>query len=136
MTPTQHILEQLELLQTMAPYILEKRPHYFGPFQSPQFGGVYFQRKDGLLVLVTIQRTEQREWLHVSLSFANKLPTHQDMRSVRGAFFAENAVVVQVFPPEAEYVNDNPFVLHLWQRLGPDRLVPDLRILDLGRRSI
>lgn len=99
--------------------------------------------------LLSIDRVDGRDWFHVSASVAGEptdrrmrrrkarrgepaslvapaLPSWRELVAVRAALFMPEAVVVQVFPPVSEWYSEAE-VLHLWQRLGPDRLIPDLR---------
>lgn len=71
---------------------------------------------------------DEASWLHVSTSWANRLPTWEELREVRKTFFDDTLVAVQVFPPKAEYVNVHPYCLHLYARVDA-RTVPDLRII-------
>lgn len=66
-------------------------------------------------------------WLHVSTSRAERLPSWEDLREVKDLFCGRDRLALQVLPPEAEYVNAHPYVLHLWVALGPGRPVPDFR---------
>lgn len=96
-----------------------------------------WRRADGLLVISEVAVYQTIPWLHVSTSFSDRIPPHDDLRQVK-ALFVGDRLAVQVFPQEAEYVNDMPFVLHLWAKLVGERLTPDFRKLSrtLGRRSI
>lgn len=81
--------------------------------------------------LLSLDRAGGRDWYHVSVSHyevgeAPILPTWDELSDVREALFRPDVVVVQVFPPQAEWYSVAD-VLHLWQRIGADRLVPDLR---------
>lgn len=64
----------------------------------------------GLAIIANIDGEE----LHVSLSYADRLPTWDDLKRVKDLFWDPNAEVIQVLPPQKEYVNDHPFCLHLW----------------------
>ena len=66
-------------------------------------------------------------WLHVSVSRADRLPSWEDLREIKDLFCGRDRLALQILPPEAEYVNWHPFVLHLWVCLGPGRIVPDFR---------
>lgn len=107
-------------------------PHWVPGLRYPVF------RTERLIVMVSIDRLAGRDWLHVSyrkVSAADPakdddLPTHKDTVFVRETFFKPEGLVVAVFPPKVEYVNVDARVLHLWERFGADRLVPDLRTLE------
>lgn len=82
-------------------------------------------------VICSIDRALGREWFHVSVSVRGddgkpSLPTWAELLDVRAALFKPDVVVVQVFPPADEWYSIAD-VLHMWQRIGGDRLVPDLR---------
>jgi hypothetical protein len=97
---------------------------------NPASRGLAAQLGDVKCIL-SIDRAMGREWFHVSVSGWDKhgrprLPTWAELTGVRDAIFKPDAVVVQVFPPRGEWFTAAE-VLHLWQRIGADRLVPDLR---------
>lgn len=101
-----------------------------GPRVVHQLGGVGFRwdHPDGLLVLVGLQHDATGErWLHVSYSHPQGVPSHRVSAGIRESFFRPGSVVVQIWPPEGEYVNDHENVLHLWERVTSHRLIPDLR---------
>ena len=63
----------------------------------------------------------QGEWEHVSVSSAGdpaRIPTWEDMCFVKSLFWHPEECVVQFHPPEAEYINHHPGVLHLWRWTG------------------
>ncbi len=76
-------------------------------------------------------------WEHVSVSLyrhsrgrkryvsANRSPTWHEMCQIKALFWDGEDRVVQFHPPESEYVNFHPFVLHLWQPVGVDMPHPD-----------
>ena len=56
-------------------------------------------------------------WDHVSVSCERRCPTWQEMCWVKEIFFADDELVVQYHPAKSDYVNEHPFVLHLWRPL-------------------
>ena len=54
-------------------------------------------------------------WDHVSVSLKNRCPTWDEMALVKRVFFRADECVMQLHPPEANYVNHHPFCLHLWR---------------------
>ena len=90
-------------------------------------GATGFVYRDGLKVICSISREKDgRDWLHVSASRDNGLPSWDDMKAVKSIFCGHESKAIIVFPPRSEYVNINPDVLHLWSCLGGDPL-PDFR---------
>ena len=57
-------------------------------------------------------------WEHVSISFASRCPSWDEMGIVKDMFFREGECVVQYHPPKSEYVNQHPYCLHLWRPAG------------------
>jgi len=71
----------------------------------------------------------REHWQHVSVSRAGRLPDYEDMKLVRRIFVGDDRECYAVYPPESRWVNDHPFVLHLWCSLdSPDGVLPDFRI--------
>lgn len=91
--------------------------------QRNEDGAAY--QHGGLCVIVSAD-TEQdgRPWLHVSASRAMRLPSWEDLRTVKEIFVGDR-YAYQVLPPRAKYVNINPNVLHLWAPLAGDPPLPD-----------
>lgn len=58
-------------------------------------------------------------WEHVSCykhdGLKRYIPSWHDMCFVKSLFWDEEDCVVQYHPPKSDYVNHNPFVLHLWR---------------------
>lgn len=96
-------------------------------------GAMYDSKSSGLRVISSVAlESDGYFWLHVSVSRRSRLPTWEDLRFVKDIFIGPGAKAIQVLPSENEYVNINPFVLHLWACLDGDPL-PDF---TRGTRSI
>ena len=91
---------------------------------------------DGLVVFETLETHDGMEWLHVSASRDGMLPTWADMREVKQVFLGPKREAYMVLPPDERYINDHPFVLHLWCSIdGP--LLPDFRRMGpFGRMTL
>lgn len=81
-------------------------------------------------VLWSMSRESDGEiWIHVSLCGrsgpkALYLPTYEDVKRVKQDFLGD-AWAYQVFPDQRHYINQNPFVLHLWARMDGAAVLPD-----------
>lgn len=108
--------------QAAAPRVLPA-----GWYESPTHMG-FWMRADGLKVMLSVEAKDgdDRKWLHVSLSREDRLPSWDDVRTVKDIFVGRDKTAIQVLPPESEYVNLNKTVLHLWCCLNKD-LLPDFR---------
>lgn len=54
-------------------------------------------------------------WDHVSVCAKNRVPTWEEMCKVKDFFFEPEECVMQLHPPQSQYVNCHPYVLHLWR---------------------
>lgn len=56
-------------------------------------------------------------WEHVSVSCPGKkrCPTWEEMCWVKRQFWDDEECVIQFHPPRSRYVNNHPFVLHMWK---------------------
>ncbi|MDR1409749.1 MAG: hypothetical protein LBJ12_05730 [Oscillospiraceae bacterium] len=57
-------------------------------------------------------------WEHVSFSHAKRCPTWDEMCEIKDIFWCDEECVVQFHPPKSEYVNNFPYCLHLWKKIG------------------
>ena len=69
-------------------------------------------------------------WEHVSISLNVPLiPDWQTMCYVKSMFWDKEDTVIQFHPPETKYVNNNPYVLHLWRPIDFEIPVPDPKLV-------
>ena len=54
-------------------------------------------------------------WDHVSVSREDRIPNWREMCLVKKMFWEAEDCVIQFHPPESQYVNNHPYVLHLWR---------------------
>jgi len=58
-------------------------------------------------------------WDHVSVSpQAPRTPLWDEMDFVKSIFWDDKEAVMQLHPPRSTWVNNHPYVLHLWRPLG------------------
>lgn len=57
-------------------------------------------------------------WEHVSVSSPFGCPTWKEMCWVKGVFWNPDECVIEYHPPQSDYVNIHPNVLHLWKPVG------------------
>jgi hypothetical protein len=67
-------------------------------------------------------------WEHVSVHIVEygkqRIATWAEMCAVKDIFWEDEECVVQFHPPKSEYVNNHPFVLHLWKQVKSDMARP------------
>ena len=69
--------------------------------------------------------SDQLGWEHVSVSLLSKpkryfhsvhrCPTWDEMCFIKDMFWDEDEAVMQLHPAKKDYVNNHPYVLHLWK---------------------
>jgi hypothetical protein len=88
--------------------------------------GNMLMHRSGLKVIVdTAPCDDGREWMHISMSREDRLPSFDDMKFAKETFAGNDRYAYQVFPPAAKYVNQHPFCLHLYVPLTGADPLPD-----------
>lgn len=68
-----------------------------------------------MLVLATMDQTPHGDLLHVSLIYPNRLPSWEDLRQVKDAFFGDDLDAMMVIPKAEDYINVHQYCFHIWQ---------------------
>lgn len=88
--------------------------------------GWRYRTRDGLAVIVsTAQYEDGREWMHISVSRKDRLPSWDDLKHVKEVIVGNDRYAYQVFPPASQYVNIHQFCLHMWAPLTGSLPVPE-----------
>lgn len=69
------------------------------------------------LRIVSSDGTDGSNWEHVSASCPKGTPSWAEMTFVKRLFWEDEECVMQLHPPQSQYVNMHPYVLHLWRPL-------------------
>lgn len=83
-----------------------------------EFGVMHtaFVKLNGCGVCSCIFGYDECGFEHVSIApKANKLPTWNDMSTLKDIFFSDEEEVYQIHPPKSRYVNLKDNCLHLWK---------------------
>lgn len=73
--------------------------------------------------------TDDTEYTHASVSFADRMPTYADLATLHRAVWGEQGWSYQVFAPKADHVNIHGTALHLWGRADGRPMMPNFGIL-------
>jgi hypothetical protein len=82
-------------------------------------------------VIFSVCRYDDGEiWVHASVCGRKGrgefyLPDFNEIKRVKHDFIGPDRWAYQVFPSEKEYVNVNPYVLHLYARMDGKPALPD-----------
>lgn len=88
----------------------------------------------GLRVLRSISTTKDgKQWIHVSVSRADRIPSWADLSKVKDEFIGEDQEAYQVLASSHDHVNLHSFCLHLWSPIDGVRCVANLH--DLTNES-
>jgi hypothetical protein len=84
-------------------------------------GAFKFRRKG---VELRVIASDGGGWDHVSVSLPDRCPTWNEMRFIKDIFWGPEEAVMQLHPPQSEYVNCHPFCLHMWKPQNADIPAP------------
>jgi hypothetical protein len=59
-------------------------------------------------------------WEHVSVSLRRRCPTWDEMCMIKDIFWRDDECAVQYHPTKSEYVNNHPYCLHIWKKMGSE----------------
>ena len=85
------------------------------PPARPDIHNAYMHRF--MFVLVGEELVDGKWWRHWSASQPTNTPSYEDLLRIKQDLIGPRHRAYQVFPPEAEHVNYDSRVLHLWQPL-------------------
>ena len=103
-----------------------------GPMSSNRgFGnnGVFLVHAKTATLHVTASDGGGWDHVSVSVSLKSRTPSWAEMCFVKSLFWRPEETVVQYHPAEAEYINQHPFVLHLWKPQGQNIPMPPLEFV-------
>lgn len=87
--------------------------------------GRVYRHGSGLTVIVSVDKEPAGpQWLHVSCSYARRLPTWEDLKAVKRLFIGPERTAWQILAPDSEWVNLQDYTLHLWSRLDKESGTP------------
>lgn len=73
-------------------------------------------------------------WEHVSVSLPTRAPTWEEMCWVKSLFWDREDCVMQLHPPESEWVNNHPHCLHLWRPVSAE--IPRPPMITVGMQEL
>lgn len=73
-------------------------------------------------------------WEHVSVSTRRRTPNWREMCWVKDLFWEPHETVMQLHPPESEWISNHPYCLHLWRHVS--REIPMPPSIMVGRQEI
>lgn len=73
-------------------------------------------------------------WEHVSVSTRRRTPNWREMCFVKDLFWEPHETVMQLHPPESEWISNHPYCLHLWRHVS--REIPMPPSIMVGRQEI
>lgn len=60
------------------------------------------------------------KWEHVSVSLKHRIPTWQELKFIKMLFWDPEDEVLQLFPPQSQYIDVHKNCLHLWRPINVD----------------
>lgn len=74
-------------------------------------------------------------WEHVSISTPVRYPTWNEMNFFKNVFWDSDECVMQLHPPETEYVNNHKYCLHLWKPLNAVIPMPPTNLVGINGKN-
>lgn len=127
--------EPLVVELAMPPKYWQREPDIIWPPDSGHHACTqWIHPMAGLLVLRSVSTVcDGSEWIHISVSRKDRLPSWTEMMKVRDEFLGEDREAYMLAPTKKDYVNLHPHCLHWWTRVDGKRCVANLQ--DLVRES-
>jgi len=106
-------------MKKRVPISLEKYRLKTGPWGSRRADGLngYFEipYKKNKKIRLRVLISDGEGWDHVSVSLEQRCPTWEEMSWIKDLFFDPEEVAMQLHPRHSQYVNFQPFTLHIWR---------------------
>jgi hypothetical protein len=125
-------------MRTDSSHINEFRNRNHPQFKTEDSDGMtgYFvipMEPDTWALVISSPGNETITWEHVSArigykkyhgKLAERVPTWDEMCLLKDIFWGDDEVVMQIHPKMEDYINQHPFVLHLWKPIGVEIPTP------------
>ncbi len=72
----------------------------------------------------TVIVSDGLDWEHVSVSLSDRCLTWEEMCFIKNLFWDDEDAVMQLHPPQSDYVNNHEFTLHLWRPMAANIPLP------------
>lgn len=109
-------------------------PQYASP-AGKNYGAFAIPGKFGMLRVLSSGLCDENpyafNWEHVSVSYADRTPTWEDMDKIKKMFWRDDETVVQFHPRESVKINNHPYCLHLWKMAATEFDLPPSILVGL-----
>ena len=86
------------------------------------------------IIASTAEFPTSQGWEHVSVSTRRRTPNWREMCWVKDLFWEPDETVMQLHPPEREWISNHPYCLHLWRHVSLE--IPMPPSILVGRQEI
>lgn len=107
-------------------FIMPERNQKLGDHNGGLFE--FIPKVDG--PVFTVIASNDMGWEHVSVSLnMPRCPTWNEMCIIKDEFWEAEDMAIQYHPKKSEYVNNHPFVLHMWRPIGSYIPTPPIKMI-------
>ena len=111
--------------------------------ENNDFGTTEFDGNNGLFLIkigsdiFQCIASDGMGWEHVSVTKRTKnrnvysLPSWEEMCFIKDLFWSDEDTVIQYHPKKSEYVNNHPYVLHLWKPTNIELPIPNSLLVGI-----
>lgn len=84
---------------------------------------------ESFILQVIADNGKESGWEHVSVSLKNRCPNWKEMCYIKDLFWDAEETVIQYHPPKSKYIDNHPYVLHLWKPTKKDIPLPPMILI-------
>jgi hypothetical protein len=107
-------------------------PNEWGTVPKSSYGLFFIPSPtDTKRILKVICAPMEDDWQHVSVSLPNRCPNWTEMSYIKDLFWEDEDTVIQFHPKKTHYINNHPYVLHLWKKSGEEIELPPSILVGL-----
>lgn len=81
---------------------------------NPAFAYQTIAGKLYTVIMTQEKKDDGRQWLHVSVAGATKMPDYEVIKDIKDLFIGKDRYAIAVMPPERFHVNIHPRCWHWW----------------------
>jgi len=101
------------------------------------FGGTMFKnviyKKSGMKAIDPLNFifSVSDGWEHLSISTPTRCPTWEEMQFMKEVFWRDDEICYQLHPKKEDYIDNHPYCLHIWRKIGTDLELPPTWMVGL-----
>lgn len=109
----------------------KSKPLEWPPGSGNKAAGVWEHKLINMRVLRSKSKMRDgTEWIHISVSRVDRLPTWQELSKVKEEFLGSDAEAYHIIPRASDFVNIHNYCMHIWSHVNNINRLPNLEELE------